>query len=156
MPEHRLIFADIPPPFELPPEQQRRFLFNAYREFMQRSCAVTPVVVVLEDLHWADEPTLLLLQHLAQTIPTMPLFVVGTYRDVELDVTRPFAQTLETLVRQRVASRVSLHRLPASGVEAMLRELGGQPAPSSLSRVIFRETEGNPFFVEEVFHQVPG
>ena len=151
MPELRRIFPDIPQPIELPPEQQRRFLFNAYRDFVERSCRITPVAAVLEDLHWADEPTLLLLQHLAQTVATIPLLVVGTYRDVELDVTRPLAQTLETLLRQRLATRISLQRLPQPAVESMLRELSGHPPPSALSRVIFAETEGNPFFVEEVF-----
>ncbi len=154
MPELRRIFSDIPPPIELPAEQQRRFLFNAYREFMDRCCRMTPLVVVLEDLHWADEPTLLLLQHLAQTMSTTPLLVVGTYRDVELDVTRPFARTLETLLRQRLATRISLQRLPLSGVESMLRGMSHQPPPSSLTRVIFQETEGNPFFVEEVFQHL--
>jgi tetratricopeptide (TPR) repeat protein len=151
MPELRRIFPDIPQPIELPPEQQRRFLFNAYREFVDRSCRITPVTAVLEDLHWADEPTLLLLQHLAQTVATIPLLIVGTYRDVELDVTRPFAQTLETLLRQRLATRISLQRLPQPEVESMLRGLSGHPPPAVLSRVIFEETEGNPFFVEEVF-----
>ncbi len=154
MPELRRMFSDIPAPIELPPEQQRRFLFNAYREFVDRSCREAPRVVVLEDLHWADEPTLLLLQHLAQTIATTPLLVVGTYRDVELDVTRPFVRTLEALVRQRLATRISLQRLPLSGVESMLRGMSNQPPPASLTRVIFQETEGNPFFVEEVFQHL--
>jgi len=154
MPELRRLFSDIPPPIELPPEQQRRFLFNAYLEFTQRSCAITPMVVVLEDLHWADEPTLQLLQHLAQAVPALRLFVLGTYRDVELDVTRPFARTLETLLRERLASRIALRRLGAGDVESMLRSLGDQPPPSSLSRILFEETEGNPFFVEEVFQHL--
>ena len=81
-----------PKPVELPPEQQRRFLFNAYREFVERASRMTPLAIVLEDLHWADEPTLLLLQHLAQTVPTVPLLVLGTYRDVELDVDASFRQ----------------------------------------------------------------
>jgi tetratricopeptide (TPR) repeat protein/tRNA A-37 threonylcarbamoyl transferase component Bud32 len=154
MPELRTVFPDIPEPIQLPPEQQRRFLFNAYREFLGRCCALSPLVVVLEDLHWADEPTLQLLQHVAQSVATMPLLIVGTYRDVELDVERPFAQTLESLLKERLASRISLRRLPASGVESMLQALSGQPPPSSLSRVVFKETEGNPFFVEEVFHHL--
>ena len=120
------LLSGIPQPIELPPEQQRRFLFNAYREFVDRSCRITPVAAVLEDLHWADEPTLLLLQHLAQAVATMPLLVVGTYRDIELDVTRPFAQTLETLLRQRLATRISLQRLPQPAVESMLRGFSGQ------------------------------
>src|SRR5258706_12720005 len=58
MPELRRLFQDIPPAIELPPEQQRRYLFNAYRDFVERSCRVKPLAVVFEDLHWPDEPTL--------------------------------------------------------------------------------------------------
>src|SRR5882672_1545128 len=78
MPELRRMFPDIPPPIELPPEQQRRFLFNAYREFVERSARLTPIVAVFEDLNWADEPTLLLLRHLAQTVATVPSLMIGT------------------------------------------------------------------------------
>jgi len=151
MPELRRMFPDIPPPIELPPEQQRRFLFNAYREFVERAAKVTPFVAVFEDLHWADESTLLLLQHLVQTVATMPALMIGTYRDVELDVTRPFARTLDSLLREKLATRVPLRRLPVGGVEAMLELLSGQAPPPSLARIVFDETEGNPFFVEEVF-----
>ena len=154
MPELRRMYPDIPPPVELPPEQQRRFLFNAYREFVERAARVTPFVAVFEDLHWADETTLLLLQHLAQTVSTMPALLIGTYRDVELDVTRPFARTLESLLRQKLASRMPLRRLSPGGVEAMLGALSGQTPPPSLARIIFNETEGNPFFVEEVYRHL--
>ena len=68
LPELRRMFPGIPPPIELPPEQQRRFLFNAYRNFVERSARLTPIVAVFEDLHWADEPTMQLLQHMAQTV----------------------------------------------------------------------------------------
>ncbi|MBK5292110.1 MAG: protein kinase [Acidobacteriia bacterium] len=154
MPELRRMFPDIPPAIELPPEQQRRFLFNAYRDFIDRSARLTPIVAVFEDLHWTDEPTLLLLQHLAQTASTTPILMIGTYRDVELEVTRPFAKTLESLVRQKLATRISLRRLPVTGVEAMLAAMSGQTPPPSLARVVFEETEGNPFFVEEVFRHL--
>jgi len=154
MPELRRMFPDIPPPLQLPPEQQRRFLFNAYRDFTERSARLTPIVAVFEDLHWADEPTLLLLQHLAQTVASIPSLMIGTYRDVELDVTRPFAGVLETLTRERLATRITLRRLPVGGVEAMLGALSGSTPPASLARVVFEETEGNPFFVEEVFRHL--
>jgi len=154
MPELRTMYPDIPPAIQLPPEQQRRFLFNAFRSFAVRSARLTPVVAVLEDLHWADEPTLLLLQHFAPTLTTAPMLFIGTYRDVELDVTRPFAKTLETLVRQKQATRMSLRRLPLGGVEGMLAAMSGQTPPPSLARVVFEETEGNPFFVEEVFRHL--
>jgi eukaryotic-like serine/threonine-protein kinase len=154
MPELRQMYPDIPPALDLPPEQQRRFLFNAYRAFTERVSHLTPVVSVFEDLHWADEPTLLLLEHLAKSISAMPRLVIATYRDTDLDVNRPFARTLESLVRQKLAARMQLHRLPMAGVEKMLAGLSEQKPPPSLARVIFEETEGNPFFVEEVFRHL--
>jgi tetratricopeptide (TPR) repeat protein len=154
MPELRRMFNDIPPALELPPEQQRRFFFNAYRDFVERASRANPIAVVFEDLHWADEPTLQLLLHLAQTMSSLPLLVIGTYRDVELEVTRPFAKILETLLRQRLATRMTLRRLPADGVAELLSAMSGKPAPASLARAIFKETEGNPFFVEEVFQHL--
>jgi tetratricopeptide (TPR) repeat protein len=155
MPELRQMFPDIPPALDVPAEQQRRLLFNAYRDFVERSCRMAPIVTVLEDLHWADDSTLQLLMHLAPAMASWPLLVIGTYRDVELDVTRPFARVLETLVRQRLATRMALRRLPAEGVADLLSAMsGGLTPPPSLSRIVFSETEGNPFFVEEVFQHL--
>ena len=154
MPELRRMFPDIQPSVELPPEQQRRFLFNSYRDFVERSARLTPIVAVFEDLHWSDEPTLLLLQHIALTLETLPMVIIGTYRDVELDVNRPFAKALENLLRQKLATRMPLHRLPIAGVEGMLAAMSGHAPPPSLARAIFEETEGNPFFVEEIFQHL--
>jgi tetratricopeptide (TPR) repeat protein len=154
MPELRRMYPDIPPAIQLPPEQQRRYLYNAYREFIERGARSTPIVHVFEDLHWADEPTLLLLQHIVQILSSAPILIIGTYRDVELEVTRPFAKTLEALMRQKQATRISLRRLAVDGVESMLAAMSGQTPPPSLARVVFAETEGNPFFVEEIFRHL--
>ncbi|MDO8615142.1 MAG: AAA family ATPase [Dehalococcoidia bacterium] len=154
MPELRRLFPDIPAPLELPPEQERRYLFNSLREFLERAGRVNPLLLVLDDLHWGDDSTLLLLEHIAQQLGQMPVLIIGTYRDVELDVGRPLARTLETLLRQRLAHRIALKRLPQAGVEAMLRALSGQEPPTPLVGVIYSETEGNPFFVEEVFQHL--
>ena len=154
MPELRRLFPDIPASPELPPEQERRYLFNGMRDFLARAGHVQPMFLLLDDLHWADDSPLLLLRHIAQQLHEMPVLVVGTYRDVELDVSRPLAKALEELVRQRLAVRVSVKRLPLDGVSAMLRALSGQEPPQPLVDVIYSETEGNPFFVEEVFHHL--
>jgi tetratricopeptide (TPR) repeat protein len=151
MPELRRIYSDIPQPLELPPEQQRRFLFNAYREFVDRAARITPIVAIFEDLHWADEPTLLLFSHLARAAATIPMLTIGTYRDMELDAARPFAEVLENLIREKLATRTSLRRLGLPDVQAILAALSGQAPPASLARIVFDATEGNPFFVEEVF-----
>jgi tetratricopeptide (TPR) repeat protein len=151
MPELRRTFPDIPPPLELPPEQERRLLFDGVCGFVERIARTTPLFLTLEDLHWADDATLLLLQHMAQRLHEMPLLVVGTYREVELDAARPLARALEELLRQRLAHDVALKRLPEAGVGEMLRALSAQEPPAPLVQAIYGETEGNPFFVEEVF-----
>jgi class 3 adenylate cyclase/tetratricopeptide (TPR) repeat protein len=151
MPELRRTFPDIPSPPDLPPEQERRYLFNGMRDFLARGSQVQPMFLLVDDLHWADDSTLLLLQHIAQQLHEMPLLLVGTYRDVELEVARPLARALRELTRQRLVNRLSLRRLPEAGVEAMLRALSGQDPTAPLVQAIYSETEGNPFFVEEVF-----
>ena len=154
VPDLRRVFPDIPPPLELPPEQQRHYLFKNVAEFMERMSRVSATVLLLDDLQWADNATLLLLQHLAPVLGQLPVLALGTYRDVELDVNRPFAATLETLNRKRLAQRLNLERLPQEGVAGMLAALGGASPPEALVVGIYRETEGNPFFVEEVYQHL--
>jgi tRNA A-37 threonylcarbamoyl transferase component Bud32/tetratricopeptide (TPR) repeat protein len=154
MPGLRQLFPDIPPPLDLPPDQQRHFLFGRYREYMERSTANVPVVLLFDDLHWADESTLLLLEHLAPHHARRPILALGTYRDTDLDVGRPFAKSLERLTRQRLAERVVLRRMPEHDVAALLESLGAPEPPPALVQAIYRETEGNPFFVEEVFRHL--
>ena len=154
VPSLRRSFPDIAPSPELPPDQQRRLVFSAYVDYVRRATQTSPAVVLFDDLHWADEPTLQLLGHLAPHVASLRLLVVGTYRDVELDVTRPFAQTLESLFRQRLATRITLRRMTESGVQEMLAGMGGSAPPSGLSQAVFKETEGNPFFVEEVYQHL--
>jgi tetratricopeptide (TPR) repeat protein len=154
MPELRTVYPDIPAPMEVPPEQQRRLLFSAYRSFMERAARLTPFLHIYEDMHWADEPTLLMLETLAKSVSELSILVVITYRDVDLEVGRPFARTLESLLKQKAATRILLRRLPVDGVEKMLAALSAQTPPKSLAWVVFEETEGNPFFVEEVFRHL--
>jgi class 3 adenylate cyclase/tetratricopeptide (TPR) repeat protein len=154
LPELKRLFPDIPAPLELPPEQERRYLLNTLREFFERTSRRRPLLLVLDDLHWADESSLLLLQHTTERLAEMPALIVGTYRDVELDVERPLAGIIESLFRRRQAHRLSLRRLSEEGVGAMLRALAGQDPPAGLLKVIYDETEGNPFFVEEVFRHL--
>jgi serine/threonine protein kinase/tetratricopeptide (TPR) repeat protein len=154
MPELRRLFPDIPSAIELPVEQRRRFMFNAYREFIERGARVSPCVAVFEDLHWADDSTLLLLQHLAQGVASIPVLLIGTYRDVELDVNRPLARTLETWLREKQALHIPLRRLPLAGIGQLLETLSGHTPPPSAARIVFDHTDGNPFFVEEVFRHL--
>lgn len=154
MPELRKLFPDISPPAELPPEQARRSLFNGFCEFVTRAGGVQPLLLVAEDLQWADEPSLLLLQQLAQHLPHTAALIVGTYRDVELDVDGSLARIMQDLLRQRVAYRLHLGRLSEADVSAMLNARSGHEPPPQLVRIVYNETEGNPFFVEEIFRHL--
>jgi class 3 adenylate cyclase/tetratricopeptide (TPR) repeat protein len=154
LPGLRKLFPDIAHPPELPPEQERRYLFNGMLAYLSRAAQAQPLLFVLDDLHWADDSTLLFMEQLAQHVPQQRLLIVGTYRDVELEVGRPLARTLEALLRQRLAHRISLRRLGEATVAAMLRALSGQEPPPVLVKVVYSETEGNPFFVEEVFQHL--
>jgi tetratricopeptide (TPR) repeat protein len=153
-PRLRRMYPDLPAPLDLPPEEGRLYMFNCVLEFLQRSCRQQPLLLILEDLHSADESTLALLRHLAPHLPAMAILVVGTFREVELDVSRPLAATLRELVRGRQVERVALARLPEAEVAAMLEGLSGLEPPQGLVQAIFTETEGNPFFVEEVYHHL--
>lgn len=154
MPELRLRYADIPEPVALPPEQERHYLLRSVSEFVERAARATPLLLVFEDLHWADESTLLLLQHLAQRLAEIPVLAVGTYRDTELRPGCPLAGVLPALLRQRLAEEIALHRLTEEGVAALLEGRAGRAPPSELVALVFAETEGNPFFVEEVFRHL--
>ncbi|HJV13202.1 MAG TPA: AAA family ATPase [Propionibacteriaceae bacterium] len=150
-PALRRAFPDIPPPIELPAELARRYVWNSFGEFVSRAAQGQPLLLVLEDLHWADESTLLLTEYLARLLPDMPVLVLGTYRDLEVNLQHPLARVIGHLARQRLVERMNLRRLSFNGVRAMVEALAGQPAPERLVQVIDRETEGNPFFVEEVY-----
>jgi class 3 adenylate cyclase/tetratricopeptide (TPR) repeat protein len=150
-PALRRVFPDIPPPVELPAELARRYVWNSFSEFVGRAAQNQPLFVVLEDLHWADESSLLLTDYLAPLLPEMPVLVLGTYRDGEVDLSHPLSRVIGQLERRRLLERVSLRRLSFDGVRAMLRALAGQSAPEELTRLIGRETDGNPFFVEELY-----
>jgi predicted ATPase/DNA-binding winged helix-turn-helix (wHTH) protein len=151
MPSLRSLLPELPAPLELPPDQARRHLFNCFCYFVTRLAKERPALLLLDDLHWADDSSLALLVHLAQRLPDLPLLVVGTYRDVEIDVTRALATTLENLLRGHRATPVRLKGLARDEVALMLKGLSGQAPPAAVVREIYAETEGNPFFVEELF-----
>jgi class 3 adenylate cyclase/tetratricopeptide (TPR) repeat protein len=151
VPQLRTMFDDIPPPLELPAEQERRYLFNSLWEFIERAASVRPLILVLDDVHWADESTLLAAEHIAQRLKDVPALVLATYRDTELDIARPLARTLETLLRRQHAHRLNLKRLPEHGVASLLKVMSGREPPDALVGAIYSETDGNPFFAEEVY-----
>jgi predicted ATPase len=154
LPKLNRILPDLPPPLELPPQQARRHMFNCFCDFVARVATEQTTLLILEDLHWADDSTLALLGHLTQRLSRLPLLVAGTYRDVELNVAGELARTLENLLRGRLATALTLTGLRREEVAEMLSSLSGQAPPAAIAAEFYRETEGNPFFVEELFRHL--
>jgi DNA-binding SARP family transcriptional activator len=151
-PRLRRLFPTLPAPLDLPPEQERRYLFTCLSDVLARLAGARPTVVLLDDLHWADEPTLVFIEHLAPQLPQLALVVLATYRDDE--VGRPLARTFEALHRRRLAQRLKLEGMAEAETAEVVRMLAGQDPPSVLVQGLHAETEGNPFFVEEVFRDL--
>ena len=154
MPSLRQRYDDIPPSPELSPEQERRYMLHGVGEFIERASANRPLVLVFEDLHWADESTLLLLRQLGPRLGQLPLVVLATYRPDEVAGDRPLAASLGPLVRDGGALEVRLRLLGRDEVTEVLRARAGDEPPAHLVDLVFDETQGNPFFVEEVYRHL--
>lgn len=137
-----------PPMGEL--EAERLRMFDHVTQFLIRLTKKTPILFVLEDLHWADGPSLLFLHFLLRNSRQVPILILGTYRETDLDPLRPFYETMLGLNRDRLYTRVALHGLEAGSVEKLLAALLDGPVEAALVTAIARDTEGNPFFIEEV------
>ena len=152
VPEVRELVPDAPPAVAVEPDQERFRLFDSVSSFLLRASDSGPLLIVLEDLHWADKPSLLLLQHLARRVHSSCVLLVGTYRDVDLDRRHPLSEMLSSLRTERLYERVLLRGFGKPEVVAMLEGTAQHRMDSrgvELAEVLQRETEGNPFFIEE-------
>ena len=132
------------------PETRRYLMFEAVSALLDAACEAGPVLLVLDDLHWADRSTLQLLRHIVRGQTEAALLILGSYRDLEVAPEHPLAELLADLRRDQLFERLSLDGLDRDGVDALVAAHAGQAAPSALVQTIHSETDGNPFFVEEV------
>ena len=152
LPELRERFPELPEPAPLEGEGARFRLFEAVRSFLVSAADARPLVVVLDDVHAADEPSLLLLQFVARGLDESRLLVIGAYRDVDPTLRDALTAALAELVREAHTTHLALTGLtPASVAEYVELTTGIEPAPG-LVDAIHAETEGNPLFVAEVVH----
>jgi tetratricopeptide (TPR) repeat protein len=152
-PSLRRILPDLPRPLELPPAQKRRYLFQNFAEMMGRAARARPQLIILEDLHWADESSLALLIHLANRVAQLPVVIAGTYRDGYAEDNPALARTLEELIRMGIRP-LKLGGLSMDAVARMLDGLSQHQVPESLVSLIYGESQGYPFFVEEVYRHL--
>lgn len=155
VPEITASLPGLPEPLRSDPETERYRLFDAVAAWLAGVSAEAPVLLVLDDLHWAARPTLLLLRHVVRSVEPMRILIAGTYRDTEPGP--GLTELLADLRRDGAGDRLSLAGLDDAGAEAFLGAAAGHDLDADdrvLARAIRAETEGNPFFVGEVLRHL--
>jgi class 3 adenylate cyclase len=152
VPEIRDRLPELGMPVVGDPEADRLRLFEAVDGVLAGASQDAPLVLVLDDLHWAPRPTLLLLSHLARSAEPAALLIVATFRTTELEATRSLTESLGELRRQGNVERLDLGGLDEAAVAAFLQawEHRRGPVASELVHLLHSETGGNPFFVGEL------
>jgi class 3 adenylate cyclase len=134
------------------PDAERYLLFNAISSVLSATSEIEPLMLVLDDLHWADRPTLNLFRHLA-SVPLGRVLIVATYRDVELTATHALTGVLGAMTREPDVLRLSLKGFDHDEIAAFLEASAGHELGvegREFAVVLWQETDGNPFFVSEV------
>jgi len=149
-PELREKLPGLKPSPALEPEQARFRLFDSITSFLKNAAQSRPTMLVLEDLHWADKPSLLLLQFLAREMAASRLLLVCTCRDVALSRQHPLSEALAQLSRESVFRRQPLGGLSQEFTPSLIQAVTGILPSQAVAETIFAHAEGNPYFMTEI------
>ena len=150
LPELRSIYPELDEPPALDADGARLRLFDAAASFLRAAAGNGPIVLVLDDLHAADEPSLLLLRYLVREIGASPLLVVCAFRDIDPTLRDPLTSALAEVLREPHTVQVALSGLREQEVGEYIERSTGEDPANRLVAAIHDETEGNPLFVGEV------
>jgi DNA-binding SARP family transcriptional activator/tetratricopeptide (TPR) repeat protein len=151
--------AGLGEPLRADPESERYALFEAVTALLEAATREQRMLLVLDDLHWAANPTLLLLRHLIRSERPVRVLLLGTYRETELDAGHQLVQLLADLQRDASVQLLSIGGLGEPAIAALLEAAVGHTldeGASQLVRVLGAQTAGNPFFVRELLAHVAG
>jgi class 3 adenylate cyclase/tetratricopeptide (TPR) repeat protein len=149
--------GDLPAPQSTDPDTERYLLYAAAVGLLELASVQTPLILMLDDLHWVDKPSLQLLRHVVANTSAARLLIFGTYRDAELSASHPLTEALGGLLREPGVSSLHLKGLEDTGVIAFMEEAAGHgldDAGVGLAHQVYRETDGNPFFVAEMLRNL--
>ena len=149
IPELRRRAPELPLPSPAEPETDRYRLFEAVVGVLSSISARAPVLLVLDDLQWADRPTLLLLRHLARASHPARLLILGAYRTTEATA-ESFADALAELRSERLISEIEVGGLSELETAELVRRWTGEAPSLAFAHALHSETEGNPLFIEEI------
>jgi DNA-binding CsgD family transcriptional regulator len=151
VPEVREQLPGFPPtPRLADPEQARFRLFDSVATFLSRASKNQALAVVLDNLHWADKSSLLMLEFLARELVQSRILIIGTYRDIEISRQHPLCETLAELTRESLFQQAVLRGLSRDDVGRLIARVVGSIPPPTLVDVLHARTEGNPLFLTEL------
>lgn len=149
------MLGTIPQSLPISAEHERDRLFEAVSQVIINISKETPLLVILDDLQWADQSSFLLLHYLACCVHKESLLLLNAYRDTDIDERHPLVPVLIELNRERLLESVSLNRLSFEDVSTMIQQILGQKdVPPEFCNQVYEKTRGNPFFVEEVIQSL--
>ena len=155
VPELKQKLGMIPQSLPVGPEHERDRLFEAVFQFIANVSKEAPLLVVLDDLQWTDQTSLLLLHYLARGTYKTPLLLLGAYRETDVDEKHPLSPVLTELNRERLLRPITLKRMSLDDVSEMIRQiLEQEEVPKEFYELVYEKTRGNPFFVEEVIRSL--
>jgi DNA-binding CsgD family transcriptional regulator len=149
--------AGLSPPAAADPDTERHRLHSAVADLLVAAGGRSPLVIVIEDAHWADTPTLLLLRHLARGGVDASALIVTTFRDTEAEMTAALSAALVELRRADGVTRLRLGGLTAEEVAQFVHSAGGDqlgPEMNGAARVLHQLTGGNAFLITELWRTV--
>jgi tetratricopeptide (TPR) repeat protein len=149
-PEIETRLGPFPERNQLAPHEERLLFFDAVVQVFSNIARRQSLLFYADDLHWADRGTLWLLGHLLRQLRNEQVLIVGAYREAELDRAHPLAKSLVDWNRERLITRIVLRRFSTAETADQLGALLGESVSGEFAIAVHRETEGNPFFVEEV------
>lgn len=150
VPEIHSRLGPFPQRAQLRADEERLVFFDAIAQVFANLARRQGLLFFADDLHWADPGTLQLLSHLLRQLRETQLLIVGAYRDTELDRMHPLANALVDWNRERLVTRIALRRFDVAETTAQIGALLGDSVSADFGESVHLETEGNPFFVEEV------
>jgi tetratricopeptide (TPR) repeat protein/DNA-binding XRE family transcriptional regulator len=148
-------YADLPQLSRDFPEARQARLSRAVGQLLEAARGGRPLILMVDDIQWADEASAQVLHYLARNAAERPVLVIYAYRDEELDSDERLARLVESLQRETGARRVPLARLGLADAESLVAALGNAKlGASGLAARLHRETEGNPFFLMSILHSL--
>ena len=140
----------LAPPPPLDPDKERFRLFDGITSFLKNAAMCQPLVLILDDLHWADESSLLLLEFLAGELANSSVLAIATFRDLGPGRHNPLGRTLGELTRRAGERRFTLEGLTTTDIAKYVELSSGVAPADGLVAAIQQQTDGNPLFVAEV------